>query len=135
MKREIKVRCWHNLNKVMIDNAQIYDDFNQMIGSKKEIYSVMQSTGLKDKNGKEIYEDDCVEFEGRVLQVRFGSYIEAWDGVCPKDGHNAIGWFMSDEDEKCIKSLLTGWMLPNMKELEIIGNLFETPSLLTNQVK
>jgi hypothetical protein len=62
--REIKFRAWINSEKRMV-----YDSFS--VNANGEISTwgifahviVMQFTGLHDKNGKEIYEGDIVEYE------------------------------------------------------------------------
>ena len=61
--REIKFRAWDNKqNKMRNDGFSIYYDgsiqFADSIESKDFI--LMQYTGLKDKNGKEIYEGDIL---------------------------------------------------------------------------
>lgn len=129
---QVKFNAW---NKV--ENRMHYDILNPDNWSfsflNQEIYTWLQWIGLNDKYGTEIQDGDVVQFNGRNLHVCFGSYIEGWDGECPKDGHSAIGWYMCDEDEKCIKSLLTSWMLPDMKQIEVIGNIYENPELITNK--
>ena len=71
-----------------------------------DFYIMMQYTGLKDKNGKEIYEDDILQdVTGRKHRLK-------WDG---------IGWdpFIGNMEHKG-----DGW------HYTIIGNIYENPELL-----
>ncbi len=69
--REIKFRAWSNTAKVMHPEWKKLDDENGE-------YILMQYTGLKDKNGKEIYEGD-------VLRGRFNGAVK-WTTDMYNDG-------------------------------------------------
>ena len=123
MQREIKFRAWHK-EKGMITNptsmgtivARFIREFCPSptgFGSRAEEvspeeYILMQYTGLKDKNGKEIYERDIVKAQGEVRQV-------VW-----KD----FGW--------CTASLKTNsyYSLCENEKYTVIGNVYENPDLL-----
>ena len=81
--------------------------------------TVGQFTGLYDKNGKEIYEGDIVEWEkdGLMYVVRF------WRGM----------FFASVQE--CNEGILGGFPLHALTEYEyrkceIVGNIFDNPELL-----
>ncbi len=61
MTREIKFRIWDKESKWMIS----FENMNLSIirNREPERFELMQYTGLKDKNGKEIYEGDIIEFK------------------------------------------------------------------------
>lgn len=76
--------------------------------TKEPRYILMQYTGLKDKNGKEIYECDIVEIGDRKKEVIFN-----------------MGMFYIDENYGDIVPLSE---VDNI--IEVVGSIFETPELL-----
>lgn len=103
MNREIKFRAWDNENKYMITSKQgiftalrnsmnitvqdngYYNNGN-LLKPNKEKYTLMQYTGLKDKNGAEVYEGDLILIgeKRRKVEVIFkdGSFGYLYNGVC-----------------------------------------------------
>ena len=107
-------------------------DFNVPIND----IELMQSTGLKDKNGKEIFEGDILEIQGIRMVVKFGSYeyIES----SKSNGHtlgvvyDGLGFYV-----ECINAADPDRISPfepkTLKESYVIGNRFETPELLEDK--
>jgi len=102
--REIKFRAWEYLNKEKTRGQMI--DFFPYAGDgvKRDDIVLMQFTGLKDKNGKEIYEGDVVWDLGRSLEVKIPNF------------------FVENFDDGDFRKNGTG---------EVIGNIYENPELLT----
>lgn len=83
-------------------------------------YILMQSTGLKDKNGVEIYEGDIVKVTNHPFQKKEDSAgIEI-------DGDYLIGW--SDHNLTWLAGDLLLYQLKPY--IEVIGNIYENPELL-----
>lgn len=89
----------------------------------KEV-KIMQYTGLKDKNGKEIFEGDIVEFTDKIV----GSPIIC-NGYVTK---NIEGKFIIEpiEDYNDIGYWTLFWTIMNDSSLKITGNIYEDPELL-----
>jgi len=63
--REIKFRAWHRHLNRMLESKDWHHYGPHLIGGSLESddHILMQYTGLKDKNGKEIYEGDILSKE------------------------------------------------------------------------
>lgn len=89
---------------------------------------LMQSTGLKDKNGKEIFEGDILEIQGIKMVVKFGSYryLETSSGECQTLGvmYDGLGFYV-----ECINAADPDRISPfepeTLKNSQIVGNIWE----------
>lgn len=82
---------------------------------------LMQSTGLKDKNGKEIFEGDVV----RQVRTQPTTENETITGVVTMlEG----AWLIMNDCEQ-----LASYLWSETDENEIIGNIYENPELLEDK--
>ena len=116
LSREIKFRAWNDSKKDWEGNFSIsrIGSFLRLgISQSTEGIHVMQFTGLLDKNGKEIYEGDIVADRSHTDLIFAIEY----------DNEHA-GYYMPEAfEEEC------RWPISEV-ELEIIGNIYESPELL-----
>lgn len=118
--REIKFRAWykHCWEYVMDYNPTLHVGsgysvyINEAIVEEKEKI-IMQYTGLKDKNRKEIYEGDIVH-KGGIL----GTIV--WTNE-----YQALGFYLKSEDALYdVVAPYYTW------DLEVVGNVYENPDLI-----
>ena len=94
---------------------RMLEDFSCMY-VQENLDTLMQFTGLTDKNGKEIYENDIIsapEGDGRVYKIKWNDFEFRW------------GAFSGNGNER---------VFSDMKNGEIIGNIFSNPELLTQPI-
>ena len=82
--RKIKFRCWDIVRNKMRGEDDLWDiPYNEIFihTPDQRALNIMQYTGLKDKNGKGIYEGDIVEHEyngksiRNIVKFEFGAYF------------------------------------------------------------
>lgn len=128
-----KFRAWDTTNKEMFkDTFAITESGHVVVVEQESVASspdyvfvdhlvIMQSTGLKDKNGKEIFEGDVV----RQVRTQPTTENEVIIGVVTMlEG----AWLIVNDNEQLASDL---WS--ETDENEIIGNSYETPKLLEDK--
>lgn len=126
--REIKFRAWtqgqmqYDWFTVGIDND---DGLLVSLPLYKKAEVVMQYTGLKDKNGKEIYEGDVVR-----------GTTDEWDAETKTDDIVEVEW----DSKTCGFLPFSGYDSDcgtgtSPRHVEVIGNIYENPELLNNNKK
>ncbi len=118
MENRFKFRAWNKDFKVMEHNRSISMDMGQIYEGGFNItehFIIMQSTGLKDKNDKLIYEGDI------LMPVAVNDLV---DNVVPI----TVIW---DEGSFCISAGMKQRLYKQYAEMfEIIGNIHQNPEML-----
>lgn len=129
--RTIKFRAWHKEIKEMFQVGQItlekgiwdyQPDDRKYIGVSipyQPSFTLMQFTGLHDKNEKEIWEGDIVHCQTKygkakaIIKFIDGKFVAYWDSKLthPKNGHHIACYDIN-------------------KRFEVIGNIYENKELL-----
>ena len=129
-----KFRAWHNELGRMMSISDMWFNveslgeiglndavMNDYITVSPDEIELMQSTGLKDKNGKEIFEGDIITNGQNVM--------------CMKR-HNTLGFYVEEKGE--VEFIADSAVLEDFEEdakeiadsLEILGNIYENKELL-----
>ena len=122
--REIKFRAWDKVKNKMLNIKKVewhatdgfYSHVNGISCHANKDIILMQYTGLKDKNGKEIYEGDIVKY---TMRDNFGG----------ETGTSVVRW----NDNCCgFRPFSCDYELDKreFEIIEIIGNIYENPELI-----
>jgi len=112
--REIKFRMWYEEERIMIDGDSLAFEEYEPICQLLTQDNIMQYTGVKDLNGKEIYEGDIIE---RVTDTVVWKFI----GIVEFQLDGSIGW--------CVQTNNGRWGLNSHDAYKVIGNIHENPDL------
>ena len=126
-----KFRAWDKETQTMLDVSLIDFKKSVLVGEHWEFgetnfinfddVNLMQSTGLFDKNGKEIFEKDILDYNGRKVIVKWhGSYA------------SFIYKFVDE-----LQNRKTEWkpLYLSYYHFKIIGNVYQNPGLLEFEVE
>lgn len=120
--RALKFRAWSKTDKVMIYDLNSPRLVHGELREESDDYIFMQYTGLKDKNGKEIYEGDISKIKvwcGSLyticnLPIIFKDQRFGYELYCGSGDYEVMNMDFSDE-------------------FEVIGNIHENHELLENK--
>ena len=140
MERELIFRAWHRKEKLMYWWNPLWGNYGHgqgyigmvLVGESetKRLYKdnirlidpsecdIMQFTGIKDRDGVEIYEGDIVRYF-QPYSKRTDTHIVQWD-----EQWACFGLF--EKDNRWCKE--SDWA--KIQSLEVIGNIYANPDLL-----
>ena len=136
--RDIKFRVWDTENKEMLKVQELdFEDtfYGGRLSIRTDKYNdyfdmedmiLMQYTGLKDENGKEIYEGDIIEFSYDMFVGNFNTFI-AKGKVVFEEGAFYVEVFENERTTKDEAYLLYSI---NLDTIEVIGNIYDNKNLL-----
>ena len=118
--REYKFRAWDKKHKELIYIDDLYWFEEEMVHTfADDDYEFMQYTGLHDKNGKEIYEDDILG----------GTWGDGYIDYCEKCKSFEY-FFVWNECTACSGDIMWVEVVEDDGKLEVIGNIYENRDLL-----
>ena len=123
-----KFRAWDKISKnmfpvMMIDFGQSYVMIEEINGLWCERdfdeIELMQSTGLIDEDGKEIFEGDILKtYDGELAKVVWNKELACWEA-------EFLDEIVDLSEVADVKS--------NRSDCEIVGNIYENPELLEEE--
>lgn len=111
-------------------NISIYGDIFEVFCTpvirwfKVDPKTLCQFTGLYDKNGKRIWENDIVNHNGEYAPVKFGRYCSSFDY-----GSYNFGFYVDFSEKTFYRKELGYWC----RKVETAGNVFDNPELLQEE--
>lgn len=132
MNREIKFRIFDKYTKIMSKPFEISELTDWDIIWSDRFYDQdevsfcdliwMQFTGLKDRNGTEIYEGDIIQINHPFRRRKYTGKVFFSDGQ-----FNGEGFYFShyDTPNNCFSE--------GLEYIEVIGDIYQNPELLNNK--
>lgn len=138
--REIKFRFWTEKGSGMVSWEDVKKECDRLSLLEMDGFIPMQYTGLKDKNGKEIYEGDIIHDNtprnnvNRVIKW-IPDWFTWWAEIADAYGvkrRNYLHEYTEYDNEA--RAIQEGVCYLKNKSIEIIGNIYENPEFVNKEV-
>jgi uncharacterized phage protein (TIGR01671 family) len=120
----MRFRAWDETERRMIEVATYHLDTGRVMAAEdgwdwyQKIRPIMQFTGLKDKNGKEIYEGDILDWK---INSSHDMYLGSGEVVYIEGAFWSCAKYLSE--------------MVRYHDAEVIGNIYEDEHLLTKKAE
>lgn len=148
--REIKFRAWddeaktwlfgyelpnlggfHMEGEVVLMGEWGAEMWNRISTDRADTLKLMQYTGLKDKNGVEIYEGDILARKNVTVWEQYtDSKGDKWNRMTDKKTDHIASVFYDSSKAAFATGNSHLWLAGNYPDIEVIGNIYATPELL-----
>lgn len=137
--RDIKFRVWWEKSKSWhpyprqlairtTDGALVTAVSDKLLSEVSKEFVYQQYTGLHDKNGKEIYEGDIVlMFQPNIPEWRMNEDRKIMEVRWDEEYAN---WYLQRIDKEDPSNPGGRWSLHLVKDMELIGNIYENPEFI-----
>lgn len=119
----MKFRCWSTQRKPKMIYLPEDGSYSGRDLIESDEWKVMQCTGLKDKNGTEIYEGDIVKCENGNFEVKWGHFTNNVNSDEYSEAH--YGYYIGEDEQ--FEDFEQIW---NANLFEVIGNIYENKETL-----
>ena len=128
--RDIKFRAWFGIPESHLAPSMTYLDVSKFQDQEyflivRHSDNLMQYTGLKDKNGVEIYEGDLIKDSYTIDPATIFEVV-----------YHLGGFTVKNIDSKYAQPASNDYFRAFQDKCEVIGNIYENPELLeANELK
>jgi uncharacterized phage protein (TIGR01671 family) len=128
-KRTIKFRFWCPAGKAFVRDYK-YNGFVDELFDEKDFDTLVpqQFTGLIDKNGKEIYEGDLINFSCNYTVCLGDKDIVEYKNCEVYYDEELAGFFFGEDDHQMLDKIMP-------ETLEVVGHVNEKSQKLSNLLK
>lgn len=124
--REIKFRAFIG-GDMIPSSALAFEEYGTIEDQLGSVVNLMQYTGLKDKNNVDIYEGDVLRTNDTAAYDSMNKIFKVFWFEENCSFYGQANW--TPKNERDTRKYVIE-MLPNLCEVEVIGNIYENPELI-----